>query len=177
LNPQNQKLQTNQSSRWETNKKFEAITFWESLEHTPNPQKYLDKAFSLLRDNGYIFIEFPRYASLESKIFKKYWFHLDLPRHLFHFTDKGIKKMLKKIGFKIVYFKSVPSFDYAPWGFVTSILKILGVSATDKTKTTGSTLSLLFIIPLIIISIPFEIILIILGQSPIGLVIAQKNKK
>lgn len=161
--------------KWETNLKFDAVTFWESLEHTPSPKEYLIKTYNLLNKNGFVFIEFPRYDSLELKIFKNNWFHLDMPRHLFHFTDKGIKKLVSEAGFINISFKSVPSFDYAPWGFIASILNAFKVSATDKTKQSGSILSLLLILPLFIISLPFEVILMILGQSPIGLIIAEKK--
>src|SRR3989338_2097354 len=74
--------------------KSDMIVFWESLEHTPAPEKYIRKAFRLLSDRGFILVEYPRFECLESKIFGKFWYHLDLPRHLAHFTDVGLRRLM-----------------------------------------------------------------------------------
>jgi SAM-dependent methyltransferase len=159
---------------WPTKQKFDAICFWESLEHTDSPQLHLSKAYKLLKDGGYIFIEFPRYNCLESKIFAKNWFHLDLPRHLSHLTDKGINCLLSRCGFRDITQKSVASFDYAPWGFIASTLNMVNPHSTDYVKKTGSKILAIFLLPLWFISLIIEIALFTIKQSPIGLAIGKK---
>ena len=161
--------------KWNTKKKFDAICFWESLEHTPQPQKYLEKAYKLLNKKGRIFIEYPRYNSFESRLFGKNWFHLDLPRHLSHLTDTGLKTLLKRAGFTNIAVKSVPSFDYAPWGFSASVLNALSINLTDYLKKRGGIVLIILVIPLTLMGILFEIIFLLFNQSPIGLAVARKK--
>lgn len=134
---------------WKITKKFDAIVFWESLEHVSNPKAYLVKAKNLLKSGGFIFIEYPRYGCLESRVFGSHWFHLDIPRHLVHFTDIGIKKMLTRVGYTIITQSGVLAFDYAPWGLVQNV----------------------FLVPF---GVCVAVIEHLFGQSPIGLVVAKK---
>ena len=66
---------------------FDAVTFWHVLEHLENPGEALVAAGRLLKSNGWLVVAVPDYASLQAKLFGKYWFHLDLPRHLHHFES------------------------------------------------------------------------------------------
>src|SRR3989339_475582 len=160
--------------KWDTKNKFDCICFWESLEHTSNPIKYINKAYNLLNKNGYIFIEYPKYNCLESKLFGKYWFHQDLPRHLSHLTDKGLKLILKTSGFKKIKVDKVFSFEYAPWGFMASILNYLKINLTDNIKTNGNLIIFILLTPLLFLSIIIEIVLYIFNKSPIGMISAKK---
>jgi SAM-dependent methyltransferase len=80
--------------------KFDVITFNHVLEHVPSPAAYLLKAKSLLKPKGLIIISVPNYNSFSRRLFGKYWTHLDLPRHLFHFTPDTLSLYLKNSGFK-----------------------------------------------------------------------------
>lgn len=159
---------------WNTKNKFDCICFWQSLEHTSNPIKYIEKVYSLLNKNGYIFIEYPRYNCLESKLFGKYWFHQDLPRHLSHLTDEGLKLILKTSGFNEIKLSKVFSFEYAPWGFMASILNYLKIDLTDNLKINGNLAIFILLTPLLFLSIIIEIILNIFNESPIGMITARK---
>jgi len=52
-------------------------------------------------------ISVPNFASLESRLFGKYWNGLDVPRHLYHFTPATLDRMLKKAKLNIVYMKTI----------------------------------------------------------------------
>lgn len=162
---------------WRTNNKFDAIVFWESLEHTPKPEQYLQKAYKLLRNGGFIFIEYPRFDSLESKLFNKYWFHLDPPRHHSYITKRGLEIIISRAGLLKVSHKSVPAFEYAIWGFVGSTLNILNLKITDILKQNRSLVLLVLILPFFILVIFIEILFVEMGQSPIGLIVAKKSLK
>lgn len=156
--------------------KYNSICFWESLEHVVSPQAYLQKANSLLDKNGKIFIEFPRFNSFESKLFGKNWFHLDIPRHVSHLTDKGIVTLLKRVGFKNVRVENVFSLEYAPWGFTASLLNYIKKDTTDYLKKSGNVLFFILILPIILFSIIIEALLFLISESPIGLAVAEKNE-
>lgn len=161
--------------KWRTKKKFDAIVFWESLEHTTNPQRYLQKASSLLKKGGFIFVEYPRFDSTESRIFKNYWFHIDPPRHLVHLSEKGLETMLKRADMVKKFHTTNPALEYTIWGFVASILSIFNIERTDIIKQSRSMTFLILISPLLFLAVISQFIFSVMGQSPIGLIIAGKE--
>lgn len=162
---------------WQTDNKFDAIVFWESLEHTPKPEQYLQRAYKLLRNEGFIFIEYPRFDSFESKLFNQHWFHLDPPRHHSYITRKGLEMVVSRSGFRVVSHKSIPAFEYAIWGFIGSTLNMINLKITDILKQNRSLILLFLLLPFFIVVVFIEIFFVIIGQSPIGLMIAKRNLK
>ncbi len=77
---------------------FDCITLWHVLEHLENPEEFLCAIRRLLSDNGTLFIAVPDFGSLQAKLFGKHWLHLDVPRHLFHFTQRSIAHMFDRHG-------------------------------------------------------------------------------
>ena len=90
------------------NLKFDLITFWHSLEHMINLDETLNKCYSLLDKNGFLVIAVPNINSFDSKHYKEKWAALDVPRHLWHFTRKGIESLFKNKDFILI--KSYPLF-------------------------------------------------------------------
>lgn len=160
--------------KWHTKSKFDAIVFWESLEHTPKPQKYLEKAAKLLKKDGFLFIEYPRFDSWEAKLFKKYWFHLDPPRHLSHLTKPGMEIMLSRAGFLKTHHLTTSAFDYTIWGLIASILNTFHIK-TESLKHKVDPFFLILITPLAVLAFFIEVLQRSVNQSPIGLIIAKKN--
>lgn len=77
---------------------FDAITFWDVLEHLPAPRPALERARALLRPGGLIAVTVPRLDSPEARLFGPYWAGLDVPRHLSVFTYTTLDRMLKSVG-------------------------------------------------------------------------------
>ncbi len=161
--------------KWHTNQKYDAIIFWESLEHVSFPQKYLEKAKSLLNKNGHILVELPRYGCLESKIFRENWFHLDPPRHLAHITKEGAKIIAKRAGLKLIESQNVLALEYSVWGLVASFLSFFNIESTDYLKKNKFPFFLVLLFPLIAISTFLTIILSFLKESPINFVALKNN--
>lgn len=163
--------------KWQGGKKFDAVVFWQSLEHVPDPGKYLKKASTLLKKDGLIFIECPRFDSLESKLFGKHWYHLDPPRHLSHYALKGLAKILKLNGLVSVSKKNIISPEHAYAGFLASLLNSLGFNFMESyLKRSNNFFLLVFIIILSPLALISESILLLMGQSPVMLLIAKKTK-
>lgn len=80
---------------------FAAVIFWHSLEHMGRPQSMVENAARLLKPGGVIFIAVPNLGSMQSAAFGDRWLHLDLPRHLVHFTAGSLEKGLVREGFQI----------------------------------------------------------------------------
>ena len=88
--------------------KFKIITFWHSLEHIKNLNTTLTKISLLLDKEGYLIIALPNINSFDSKYYHNKWAALDVPRHLWHFTRKGIELLLQENNFFLI--KSHPLF-------------------------------------------------------------------
>jgi SAM-dependent methyltransferase len=76
--------------------KFDVITLWHVLEHIPHPVDLLKRLRALLADDGVIVVSVPNFDSLQSKLFKGGWFHLDPPRHLIHFDKESLARSLAR---------------------------------------------------------------------------------
>lgn len=168
----NDKVITTNFLSWETKKRFGVAVFWESLEHVDDPLAYLRHTTSLLNEHGYIFVEYPRFFSLESRLFGRRWYHLDIPRHVTNFTDEGISYVLASSGFNIVEHHPIFAPEYQVIGFAASLLSL---TADDLARKTLNPLFFVLFVPVMIISFVIEAILTLFGQSPIGLVIAKKT--
>ena len=108
----------------EAGRRFDLIVIWHVLEHLPDPVDCLRKCRQLLVDGGSLFIEVPNFASFQSRLFKSNWFHLDLPRHLFHFTPGSLQKQLNAEGFELAA-SGTFSFDQNLYGFLQSALNAI----------------------------------------------------
>lgn len=161
---------------WRTNKKFDAIVFLESLEHVTNPVKYLQKAASLLNKNGLIFVEYPRFGSLESKILGKYWLQRDIPRHLFHFTEEGLRNIAEMTNLEVITQKGVLSYQYAPYCLLASFVQILKLPSLNLRLGIMKNLpTLLFLFIGAPVAFILETIFYFIGESPAGLIVLKKN--
>jgi predicted SAM-dependent methyltransferase len=84
-------------------KSFDLITFSAVVEHLYDPIKTIREGRELLKDDGILMILVPNIESATSQLFGPYWYHLDVPRHLYHFSFRTARKLLKKTGFKSIY--------------------------------------------------------------------------
>ena len=104
---------------------FEAVIFWHSLEHIRDPLSALDQAKGLHKKDGLLVIAVPNSDSFQAKLSGSNWFHLDIPRHYFHFGTTSLRKLLKDKGFRIVQMDHF-SFEQNPYGWLQSLYNILG---------------------------------------------------
>ena len=75
-----------------------AIVLWHALEHLPEPGAAIDAAARLLKPGGVIAIAVPNNGSIQAEVFGLRWLHLDLPRHLGHFSQKSLTEGLERAG-------------------------------------------------------------------------------
>lgn len=159
--------------KFEPKEKFDGIVFWESLEHVEDPQKYIVHAGKLLKTGGRIFVEYPKFNCLESKIFGESWFHLDLPRHLVHFTKEGIVDVFERNKLSVHYISDVLALEYCVPGFFMSCMSVISPTINRFKFLNGWALVLLS--PLILVGFILECVLFTINQSPIGLLILKKR--
>jgi len=85
---------------------FHHIQFWHSLEHVSDPLGTLNRAHSVLADDGTLTIGVPNIDSLGARLFGNNWFHLDPPRHLFGFGRSSLPGLLIRAGFRICHMRT-----------------------------------------------------------------------
>lgn len=92
---------------------FDLIIFRGVIEHVPHPKKYLDKAISLLKDKGLVYItSTPNSDSICCNLFKEQWNQHEPEAHLMHFKSSHfdayfIKKSFKKIT-EVYFYEETP---------------------------------------------------------------------
>lgn len=86
---------------------FDVITMWQSLEHVHDPREVLRAAHRALAPGGKLVVAVPNIESLAFRWFGPWWFGLDLPRHLTHFSPKTLSWMLELTGFRITSLRMV----------------------------------------------------------------------
>lgn len=87
-------------TNFHSTKKFDLICFYHSFEHIPDPNSYISKASELLNESGILWLSLPNVMSLDRFIKKDNWNGWSLPYHLFHYSPRSIKDLIRKYGFK-----------------------------------------------------------------------------
>ncbi len=78
------------------NKNFDCITMWHVLEHVYHLKSQLTEIVKHLLPNGVFIIAVPNYLSFDSNYYKEYWAGYDAPRHLYHFDQKSIERLMSQ---------------------------------------------------------------------------------
>ncbi|MCH8156431.1 MAG: class I SAM-dependent methyltransferase [Nitrospinae bacterium] len=105
---------------------MDAININQVLEHLKNPGEVLTECRRLLRKDGLLIISVPDLRSPQFTIGKENWFLLDIPFHLFHFTEEGLSSLLRKNGFSIRRVKRF-NLEYSPFGWLQTLLNISNI--------------------------------------------------
>lgn len=72
------------------NESFDMISARHLIEHLPDPRGFMAEIARLLRPGGYLYIRTPSSKALGRKIFGKYWFPNEVPRHLVLFSPENL---------------------------------------------------------------------------------------
>ncbi len=84
------------------NEPLACITLWHVLEHVSNLNEQLQAFHGVLKNDGVLAIAVPNHHAFDSKYYKEFWAALDVPRHLWHFTEQDVISLLRNNGFKHV---------------------------------------------------------------------------
>ena len=82
--------------------KFSIITLWHVLEHVSDLQKQFSELHRLIATNGKVIIAVPNFKSYDAKFYKEHWAAFDVPRHIWHFSEKAISKLADENNFKLI---------------------------------------------------------------------------
>jgi SAM-dependent methyltransferase len=106
-------------------RRFAAVTFWHSLEHLSAPGQALEQAAEMLVPGGILLAAVPNFGSTQSRRSGIHWLHLDLPRHLCHFTASGLRRQVEGLGLRLEL-EDHYSLEYNPIDSLCHLYRRLG---------------------------------------------------
>lgn len=105
---------------------FDVVTLWHVLEHLYDPFSELREIARILKRDGLLFMAMPNFDSLQANFGQGQWFHLDPPRHLWHFSPKSLSFILENSGF-ILKPQNLLSYPYNLFGWWQTALNRCGL--------------------------------------------------
>lgn len=81
---------------------FDVVTMWDVLEHMKDPITDLQRARSVLKQDGLLVLNTPDSGSLYAKLLGKRWHLIVPPEHIHYFNDESVSKVLNACGFETV---------------------------------------------------------------------------
>lgn len=86
----------------DSSRTFDALTLWHVLEHVPDPKNTLQELHRKSNPGAFLIIAVPDRESWDANHYGPYWAAWDVPRHLSHFRQRDIAKILHETGFNLV---------------------------------------------------------------------------
>lgn len=135
--------------------RFDLIILFQALEHLAEPMATLRQCADLLAPGGVLVIAVPNFGSWQARMFGRRWFHLDVPRHLHHFSPPVLAAAFEKVGLTVVRTRFV-SPEHDPYGWVQSVLNRLGFKQNLLTRLLmgmgREDVSVLNVVPMLVLS-------------------------
>jgi SAM-dependent methyltransferase len=100
---------------------FDQVIIWHVFEHLPDPSETLREIHRILKPGGSVIIAVPNFSSWQARWAGADWFHLDPPRHLYHFSTGSLARLLGDCGFILRSWHHF-SLRQNPFGWVQSLL-------------------------------------------------------
>jgi SAM-dependent methyltransferase len=98
---------------------FRLVTIWHVLEHLREPLATLQEIHRILEPGGWLSVAVPNFGGTQAEAAGALWFHLDLPRHLWHFRRQSLEALLARAGFRPAGCSTF-SFEYDWYGTLQS---------------------------------------------------------
>jgi SAM-dependent methyltransferase len=164
---------------------FDVVSLFHVLEHLREPDAALAEVRRVITPAGWLLVEVPNFGSLQSAIAGGRGFHIDAPRHLFHFTRAALLQSLERAGFEPLRV-ATHSFEFGYYGMLQSLLNLVtrrqnGLYEMLKNRSArppGShgidvAATLALIVPAGVVSVPFEAAAAALGRGAVLRVLAR----
>ena len=115
---------------------FDVVTSFDVLEHVYDPREFLTRVHAWLKPGGIYCAMMPNIDSWEARLFGTYWYGLELPRHLSHFSPTSLRRLMATLGFEEVVVRT-PRVSYVERSLdyvVSDLAERLGFSPTPQSK-------------------------------------------
>ncbi|MBK9384100.1 MAG: class I SAM-dependent methyltransferase [Planctomycetes bacterium] len=99
-------------------RRFDLITFWDVVEHLPDPIAVLRRAASFLRPGGKLLLETQNVRSLFARVLGQRWQHYKHHEHLYHFDPRTVRELCRQAGLRVIENRARLGGKYVSLGFV-----------------------------------------------------------
>ena len=82
--------------------RYQVISMWHVLEHVYSLDSYIARLKELLAHDGLLIVAVPNPESYDAKSYGEFWAAYDVPRHLYHFSQKSILHLFSKHQFDLI---------------------------------------------------------------------------
>ncbi len=97
---------------------YDAVTFWDVLEHVPDPLTLLIEARRRLRPRGIVAATMPNAHGTTAWLHGGHWKYYDVAEygHLFHLSLRGLSTLFRRAGLEVALARTIGSTDlrYVP---------------------------------------------------------------
>jgi SAM-dependent methyltransferase len=97
--------------QWTEEDIFDVIHCSHTIEHVPDPISYIQEMRRLLKTGGHLMLAFPNYASLPRFLLRKNWATLCLDSHLWQFTSRQMRRLLRRHGFAVFSLRTLHGYS------------------------------------------------------------------
>jgi len=117
---------------------FDAITCFNVFEHVYEPKEVLVKVAEWLKPGGVFYSLMPNIDSAGARIFRSYWYALELPRHLHHFSPATLRKVAQSVGLREVSLETWRElyFEHSTRFVFDDVVRKFGVSRPSMAEST-----------------------------------------
>ncbi len=134
---------------------FDVIRLYHVIEHLDDPGLCLRLARKKLKKGGELIIGTPNVGSLVARLFGARWYNMDAPRHLYLYTPKTLRNILKKNNVM-----DISITFHSAGGWVGSIQYVLNDILSKRIDLVNRPW-------LILLFYPFELLLDVIGAGDV----------
>lgn len=108
---------------------FDVITCFHVFEHMTSPREVLAKVREWLKPGGIFCVHVPNIEAAEERLFRSYWYPLELPRHLYHFSPRSLRQLAQASGLQELSVKTagISFVEYSTRYLVDDVLRKTGI--------------------------------------------------
>jgi SAM-dependent methyltransferase len=108
--------------------RFDAVCLWDTIEHLPRPDQFLEKIRRLLHPDGRLYLTTGDLSSLNARLRGARWRQIHPPSHLHYFSRTTLRRLLERIGFVVAGFETA-AYYHTVHNVLASIALREGLSA------------------------------------------------
>jgi 2-polyprenyl-3-methyl-5-hydroxy-6-metoxy-1,4-benzoquinol methylase len=115
--------------------RFDSITMYHVLEHTPDPVAILAECRRILKPTGEIVVGVPNFDSVVRPLVGSTWSAYDLPRHLHHFSQSSIRNVAERARLQVTAIETESLAEHLEGELATWLRRRLMVPVRLTLKT------------------------------------------